>query len=203
MIGTSIWDYIFIRSCIFVLHSIAPLCIFFTIVGFLAQPPPFHVPQVVEVWTTLETLFYLLVFLPLNSYLQRAATHPKPVSRKRRRLLFRRCQDTIPNPERYLARWFMDAPSSEIRRENVKDFFRWAFLNEREADPANDKELEEYVDELERLLGRSLQPGRGNAKCLRLTLEKVDMLHRSLTWYLVRFYRMMRIHFYPTVHLVC
>ncbi|KAK2470050.1 hypothetical protein H9L39_18198 [Fusarium oxysporum f. sp. albedinis] len=35
--------------------------------------------------------------------------------------------------------------------------------------------------------GRKLEPGRGNAKCLRLTLDKVEMLHRSLTWYLCVF----------------
>jgi hypothetical protein len=49
----------------------------------------------------------------------------------------------------------------------------------------DDEELDEYVREMEKLLGQKVEPGRGNAKCLRLTLKKVNMLHRSLTWYLV------------------
>lgn len=84
-----------------------------------------------------------------------------------------------------MTKWFRDAQTAEIKRENVKDFLRWAFLNMAEPDPVYDEELEEYVGGLERLLGRQLEAGRGNAKCLRLTLDKVDMLHRSLTWYLV------------------
>ncbi|KAH6704347.1 hypothetical protein BKA61DRAFT_618412, partial [Leptodontidium sp. MPI-SDFR-AT-0119] len=51
----------------------------------------------------------------------------------------------IPNPERYLSKWFLDAPASEIKRDNVKDFSRWAFFNTGEPDPVDDKELEEYL----------------------------------------------------------
>lgn len=82
----------------------------------------------------------------------------------------------------------MDAPASEIKRDNVKEFFRWAFLNTGEPDIEDDEELEEYTKEIEKLLGRKIEIGRGNAKCLRLTLGNVDMLHRSLTWYLVSFF---------------
>ncbi|RFU26628.1 hypothetical protein B7463_g9705, partial [Scytalidium lignicola] len=76
---------------------------------------------------------------------------------------------------------------SEIKRENVKDFLRWAFLSKGEPDPMDDEELEEYIAEIEKLLNRKLEPGRGSAKCLRLTLEKVDTYHRSLIWYLCVF----------------
>jgi hypothetical protein len=186
MIGTSLWDYVFIRSCIFVLHSITPLCILYSLVDLLVHPRRLRgVPWILHVWITLETLFYLLVFLPLEFHLQRAATHPQPLSRESRRELFRRCYESIPDPERYLQRWFMGAQLSDIKRENLKEFLRWAYLNKREVDPADDEELEEYIGGMEKLLGRSIQPGRGSAKCLRLTLEKIDMLHRSLVWYLV------------------
>jgi hypothetical protein len=138
-----------------------------------------------QVWTILETTFYLFVYHPRRLYLQRAATHPMPICRKHRRILFQRCHESIPDPEHYLSKWFMDAPASEIKWENVKEFFRWAFLNTGVPNTVDDEELDEYVVEMEKLLGRKIEPGRGNAKCLRLTLEKVDMLHRSLTWYLV------------------
>lgn len=65
----------------------------------------------------------------------------------------------------------------------MKEFFLWAFFN-RGGPPGDDEEeLEEYVQVMERLLGREIQSGRGNATCLRLTLDKVDMKHRSLMWY--------------------
>lgn len=186
MLGTSIWEYIFIRSCIFVLHWITPLSILFCL-NSLVSPPPCHVPQILQVWAILETAFYLLVYYPRKIYLQRAAIHPAPITRERRRVLFQRCHKNIPNPERYLAKWFMDAPVSEIKRENMKDFYRWAFLNTGEPNTADDEELEEYIGAMEELLKTKIQPGRGNAICFRLTLDKVSMLRRSLTWYLVSF----------------
>lgn len=184
MIGTSIPSYIFIRSCIFLLHAIAPLSILFCLFS-LVSPPSFRGARILQIWTTLETAFYLFVYHPRKIYLQRAAIHPTPVSREERRVLFQRCHEHIPDPERYLTKWFMDAPASEIKRENVKDFLRWAFLNTGAPNAADDEELEEFIKEMEKMLGRKLEPGRGSAKCLRLSLEKVDMLHRSLTWYLV------------------
>jgi hypothetical protein len=192
MIGTSIWDYIFIRSCIFFLHWIAPLSILYCLTNSLVHPSPIYVSWILEAWATFETAFYFLVYLPRRFYLQAAATHQTPACSERRRLLFRRCYENIPDPERYLSKWFLDAPASEIKRENVKDFFRWAFFNTGGSDLVDDEELEEYIGEMEKLLGRKLEAGRGNAKCLRLTLDKVDMLHRSLMWYLVSFSRKMQ-----------
>ena len=186
MIGISAWDYIFIRTCIFVLHLVAPLSVLYSLVSWLLHLP-FRIPRVLEVWLALEAVFYLLVYLPRRTYLQAVVAHPAG-GRDERRRLFWRCHINIPDPERYLKRWFRDAPTAEIKRENVKDFFRWAFLHSGEPDPAYDEELEEYVGEMEKLLGRKLEPGRGNAQSLRLTLDKVEMLHRSLTWYLVRFH---------------
>ncbi|KAF2728247.1 hypothetical protein EJ04DRAFT_516734 [Polyplosphaeria fusca] len=186
MIGTSIHDYVFIRICIFVLHWIAPFSIFYCL-SSLVYPAPFHVSRILQVWATLESAFYLLVYHPRKIYLQRAATYPTPICREHRRLLFQRCHENIPDPERYLAKWFMDAPAPEIKWENVKDFFRWAFLDTVVPNTVNDEELEEFVRETEKLLGRKIEPGRGNAKCLRLTQGKVDMLHRSLTWYMCVF----------------
>ncbi|KAL8308821.1 hypothetical protein RB593_006905 [Gaeumannomyces tritici] len=183
---TSLWDYIFIRTSIFLLHLVAPLSIFYSLARWLVYPL-FHIPQILEIWLALEAVFYLVVYLPLSLHLQTATTHPTPLCRRDRRKLFRRCHDNIPDPEHYLTKWFRDAPAAEIKRENVKDFFRWAFLNTGDHDPETDLELEEYASEMEKMLGRKFEPGRGNAKCLRLTLDKVEMLHRSLTWYLCVF----------------
>jgi hypothetical protein len=186
MAGTSLWDYIFIRASIFLLHLIAPLSVAYSLVSLLARLP-FQLPQVLQAWLALEALFYLAVYLPLNKYLQKAAKHPIPLCRTDRRKLFLKCHKNIPDPAQYLRKWFRNAPVSEIKRDNVRDFFRWAFLNTGDHDLTYDEELEEYTQEIEKLLGKKLEPGRGNAKCLRLTLDKVEMLHRSLTWYICVF----------------
>ena len=66
-----------------------------------------------------------------------------------------------------------------------KDFFLWAFFNRGGPPGEDDEELEEYIALTEELLGREIKPGRGNAECLRLTLDRVDTMHRTLVWYLV------------------
>ncbi|KLO83816.1 uncharacterized protein LW93_600 [Fusarium fujikuroi] len=182
----SLWDYIFMRSSIFVLHLIAPLSTVVSLTLSLVTLP-FQIPGLLKAWFILEAIFYVFIYLPLNSHLQKPANHPIAPCRADRQRLFQQCHDNIPDAGLYLRRWFRDAPEHEIKRENVKDFFRWGFLNMQDCDSTYDDELEDYIEQLEELLGRKLEPGRGNAKCLRLTLDKVEMLHRSLTWYLCIF----------------
>lgn len=186
MIGTSTFDYIFIRICIFFLHWITPLCILLCAVVIASRPWLSVLPLAIEAWLVLETAFYFLIYHPRNRHLQKPALHPELVSREERRRLFYRCAASIPDPEYYLSRWFMNSPPSEIKRENLKEFLRWAFLSSKDYIEADDEEVEEYADATEKLLGRSLAPGRGRATCLRLTFDKVNMLHRSLFWYFVR-----------------
>jgi hypothetical protein len=189
MIGTSRAEYVFIRMCIIGLHYLAPLCILYSIFaiahyGFKASL--YRFPLAVEVYAAAETLFFVLVYLPYRHYLQRKAAHPPPPSREERRVLFNLCHDNVTDPEGYFRKWFEGADINEIKRENVKEFFTWAFFNRGGAPGDDDDELEEYIAISEKLLGRSIEPGRGKAKALRLTLDKVDTLHRSLTWYSVR-----------------
>ena len=188
MVSKTLYDYIFIRTSILLLHSVAPLSTFYSFARAFVRFP-IHIPRILEAWLALEAFFYIFVYFPLNLYLQRAAPHPLSVCREDRRTLFKRCHRNVPDSEQYLSKWFRHAPAAEIKRENVKDFFRWAFLNTAEHDPAHDEELDEYLEDMEKMLGRKLEPGRGSAKCLRLSVDKVEMLHRSLTWYLVSFCR--------------
>jgi pimeloyl-ACP methyl ester carboxylesterase len=48
-----------------------------------------------------------------------------------------------------------------------------------------DEELESYVDAIETLLGRKLEPGKGSAKSMRLTVDAVNMSHRPVLWYAI------------------
>lgn len=188
MIGTSRLEYIFIQTCIIGLHYLAPLCILYCVfvLGLYGlQAITWRLPLVIEIVAVAETLFYFLVFLPYRAYLQRAAVHPPPPTREERRELFQLCNDNIADPEAYLRTWFLGAELEEIKKENLKEFMLWAFFN-RGGPPGDDnEELETYCAATEKLLGRKIEEGWGNAKALRLTLDRIDMLHRSLVWYWV------------------
>ena len=114
MLGASVWDYLFIRVCIALLYMVAPLSLLYSTAGVLIDLP-YRIPRILELWLASEAAFYLFIYLPLNAYLQTPATHPTIASRDDRRKLFHRCHMTIPDPERYLLRWFRDAPASEIK----------------------------------------------------------------------------------------
>lgn len=185
MIGTSIPEYIWIRTCITVLHGITPLSLLSCAYVVLTKPYTSVLPLAIEAWLALETSFYIFIYIPRKRRLQQAASHPELVSREERQQLFHRCAANIPDPENYLSKWFMNSPISEIKRENLEEFLRWAFLSTQVINKADDEEIKEYVEATEKLLGRKLAPGRGSATSLRLTFDKVNMLHRSVFWYLV------------------
>lgn len=185
MIGTSTVEYVFIRTCIVGIRVITPLSILYCVsLPFLDVRPPL----LVSAWPIAETAFYFLVYLPRKWILQRPAIHPYPLPKPEREELFQRCMEHITDPEQYLVKWFKDAPLSEIKRENVKEFFRWAFLNKTDFNLEDEEELEEYVEKFKEYSGIKLEPGVGNlgtARCLRLTIDEVHMRHRPLVWYLV------------------
>ena len=188
MIGTSKAEFLFIRFCIIGLHYIVPLSLLYTasliaLYGFKATT--YRFPLFVEAIAITETLFYIFVYIPYSYILQREAIHPPAPTREERAELFHLCNENISDPEAYLQKWFLGAPIHEIKVDNVKEFFLWAFFNRGGPPGEDDQELDEYVDATEKLLGRPIEKGRGKAECLRLTLDKASMLHRSLVWYLV------------------
>ncbi|KAJ6437341.1 alpha beta hydrolase fold family [Purpureocillium lavendulum] len=150
-----------------------------------------------------ETLFYLLVQVPYARRLTRAAVHPEPLTPAERRALFDECMRNVDDPASYLRWWFLGAELHDIRRDNLRDFFLWAFFDARAesapaadddddiddvfSDPRVQRELDEYLAVVEDRLGTPLLPGRGPAKCLRLTFDDINTTYRGLTWYLVVF----------------
>ena len=190
MINNSLSEYIFIRVCIVCLHSITPIALTYcalVLVSFLVRPlQRFRVlPVPVWVWLAAESLFFLLVFLPRYYVLQHNAVHPESLPRAEREELFERCDRNIPDPEVYLQKWFGDAKKEEIKRENVKEFLSWAFFDTRQVQPEDEEQLQSFVTRTEQRLGRRIPEGKGNAISLRLTLDEVRFLHRSLLWYWV------------------
>ena len=190
MIGTSTYEYLFIRTCIIGLHHVAHLSIsycFVQILQYALRPIlSYRIPLVLEFWAAAETIFYIVVHLCYRQYLQSEAKHPPTLSRQGRRELFALCYQNIPDPEAYWRKWFLGAPTETIKRENLKEFFLWGFFN-RGGSPGedDDEELEEYIAATEKLLGREIEEGRGSAVCLRLTLDPANMLPRSILWYSV------------------
>ena len=183
MLGTSTAELVFIRICIFGLRAITPIALSYVAVVFIVRPSLPRAPLPLEIYVLLEAGFYLLVYLPRSIYLQREATHPQLPSREERRILFDRVASNIPDPEHYVRGWFLGSPLSEIKRDNVREFLQWAFLNSRPEELKDGQELDQYIDSTEKLLGRKFEPGRGDAVCLRLTIDKVNMMHRPLIWY--------------------
>jgi hypothetical protein len=183
-------DYIQVRFYIIFLHSIVPVsltyCLLLWFWPAILQPlrdQPFFIA--IEFWLVAEAVSYFLLYWPLKQYLRRSATHPEILPKEERARLVERCFSTIEDPEKYLSQWFRGADKCEIRRENVRQFIHWAFFNVEEVEEKDKEEVESYLKRVEKLLGRKLPPGRGNATSIRLTLDNVGISHRSLFWYFV------------------
>ncbi|KAI0828100.1 hypothetical protein F5Y06DRAFT_283315 [Hypoxylon sp. FL0890] len=192
MIGTSLPEYIFIRLCIFLVQYTTPLCI--ACLALLAAARgnwtaalshPLGI--VLAGFCVADALYAVLAYIPHNRRLKEEAKHPPPLTREERRMLFQRCFVNVPDARCYLQMWFLGADESEIRRDNVRDFILWAFFDRwpGQESEEDDAELDEYIEDIEKLLGRRLEPGRGKAEGLRLTLDEVETRYRSIAWYLV------------------
>jgi hypothetical protein len=170
-----------------ILHSIGPVSLLYCVSAKLL-PEHLRVPKYLEYWALIETLFYFLTYGYLKFYLQSPAVHPPPLEKEERIQLFRRCFENSQDLDTFFSKWFSGTSIVGIKRENMKEWLRWAFLNTAMVDPTLDDELDAYLVELETKLGTNFAPGRADVKSIRLTLDKVEALHRSLTWYLVRHY---------------
>jgi hypothetical protein len=193
MIGTSTAEYFFIRVCILFLHNIAPISILYSVQLLVAQyfhPATYlgRIPYPLQIWLTAEAVFFSTVFIPLKYALRKYPICHRSLPAELRYKLFRCCNMNVPNLEKHLSRWLMISEVECIKRDNVKDFIRWAFFKPgytRELDQQNEGEIETYTAELEQLMGRSLSPGRMDVKGLGQLLNEADGSHRSLLWYTV------------------
>ncbi|OTB17332.1 hypothetical protein K445DRAFT_44162, partial [Daldinia sp. EC12] len=193
MIGTSIPEYIFIRICIFIVQYTTPLCIIclallaaahgWSLTMALSRP----LGIVLLLYCIVDVLYAILIYIPYNRRLKEEANHPPQLSREERRALFQRCFANVPDARRYVQKWFLGADESEIRRDNVRDFILWAFFDKRPGyeSEEEEREIDEYIEIIEGLLGRKLEPGRGKAQGLRLTLDEVETRYRTVAWYLI------------------
>ncbi|KZT69894.1 hypothetical protein DAEQUDRAFT_668977 [Daedalea quercina L-15889] len=116
-----------------------------------------------------------------------AAVHPSPLTRKEREALFARCFIYIARMNMATG-WFFGSEASLIKRENMKEWLLWA-LFDCNLDGLREEwmdELEGYLRRLEAYMGSKIEDGWCEAaRCMRLTLDPVVMLHRPLAWYTI------------------
>lgn len=195
MIGTSTAEYFFIRICILFLHNIAPISISYCVQLLVVQffHPATYLGRIsypIQIWLTAEAVFFSTVFIPLKYALHNSPICHTSLPGELREKLFRCCNRNVPNLEKYLSQWLMVSEAECIKRDNVKDFIRWAFFAPgptRELDQQNEGQIETYTTELEQLMGRSLSPGRMDVKGLGQLLNEAGGSHRSLLWYTVSY----------------
>ncbi|OJA13591.1 hypothetical protein AZE42_02725 [Rhizopogon vesiculosus] len=183
MLGTSLPEYAFIRTSITLLQLIAPFS--FICVAYLIAAPPATTWQAwLGAYAVVEVLFYVLIYLPRRSLLQKPAVHPDIHTREHRRILFQRCSDHLAVSD-HLSGWFL---SADFKRDNVVDWLLWALFSSTRDNCLVEweDELEEYISMVEAITGRNLEPGyNAGAQCMRLTIDSVPMLHRPFIWYLI------------------
>ncbi|TKA69598.1 hypothetical protein B0A55_09256 [Friedmanniomyces simplex] len=183
MINHTLFEYLFIRACIFFLHAIGPLSTVYTAThvcrAYLASTWP--ALSTLNIWCAAETAFFLF-FLWYRTHLQREALHPPLRSREERRALFEKVKSEIRDPEQFLSGWFRGAKVENIGKEEMKGWLDWAFWDGR-VSSEDEAEMEELVREVEGLVGKPFPDGKGTANGLRLTLDPIEMEWRSLLWY--------------------
>ncbi|KAK8061864.1 hypothetical protein PG994_008230 [Apiospora phragmitis] len=190
MLGNSLRELLFIRLCILLLQYgtpilLAGLALTAAIGGWDALTHP--ASEVGLGYVLIDLLYALFLWIPYNRRLWDEADHPPPLSPTDRRALFLRCNDNVPDFDRYLRLWFLGADPAEIRRDNVCDFILWAFFDRRPGAESDDEatEVADYLDIIEQRLGHELKPGRGRAQSLRLTFDSIETRYRSWIWYVL------------------
>ncbi|KAI1502541.1 hypothetical protein F5X99DRAFT_157989 [Biscogniauxia marginata] len=194
MIGTSFPEYIFIRTCVFLLQYTTPLCLVALLLivmvhdGSIAAALSMPIGKLLTAYPLIDILYAAFIYTPYRLRLKEEAKHPPPMSPTARRALFYRCLDNVPDLERYLRLWFLGIDETEIRRENMRDFILWAFFDcspTQELTEEDAEDVDEYIAAIEQRTGQRLEPGRGKAMGLRLTLDGVESRYRSVVWYLI------------------
>ncbi len=223
MIDHSPVNVVFIRICA-VLLQYAPLIETIVVAGLVAYslfaPGPLNNAVKIAILVSasfliLELSYALLVYRKHKVRLMREANYPEPLTSAERAALFERCLENVLDRERYLQLWFLGAPISDIKRENVREFLLWAFFDKDgyesrarlaasddidQAHGESEQEVEQYVDRIEEFLGRNIPPGRGPATSLRLSIDAIHARYRSVVWYSIVGLVDLQTHVYLSMH---
>jgi pimeloyl-ACP methyl ester carboxylesterase len=188
MLPSSRGSLIFSRVFAWYFQAIAPLSLTYCTLTTFNLLPFRRLPKALEIWLLAESLFYLLVYLPMSVAVHGPAMKVSVGDRTERRDLFNKCIATITDPVRYMSLWHRGAPIETIGRENVKEWICWGFMDRSTWEPDEDEELEEYVDTLENLLPDGMKFRQGKTpgiKALRFSLDPVNISHKPLLFYIL------------------
>ncbi|KAH7126567.1 hypothetical protein B0J11DRAFT_549509 [Dendryphion nanum] len=176
LVGQSTAEYILIRAITYYFSYLGIICLVYfylaiSIGGVLAISHPI--------------LFYLFWFIPYRHHLHKQSpVFPPPLSCERRQALFKRSLSLVPDTELFVKKWMCMGNVYDMRRENLKEWLLWALFDREGLPSEDDKELEEYVVVVEEALGRTINPGYGPVKSLRLNFDNLTITHRTLTYYM-------------------
>ncbi|KAJ7184526.1 hypothetical protein C8R46DRAFT_462335 [Mycena filopes] len=183
MIGQSLPEYYFIRTCILGLRLVAPVSAGY-LVACAATRSILASPVLLAV-AACEASFYVVFFFRRRRFNKIAPPIPPRLTRSGRHELFEKCASQL-TPD-YPSGWFLP-PNSDIKRENVTEWILWALFatTPEHASPEWDEEIDEYVSTVEKSLGHKLEPGRTpGVQSLRLSFDPIHTLHRPLIWYMI------------------
>ncbi|KFY38600.1 hypothetical protein V495_06464 [Pseudogymnoascus sp. VKM F-4514 (FW-929)] len=179
---------VFSRIFAWYFQVILPLGVSYCLLAIFGLLPFGHLPLALEIWLAAESLFYLLVYLPMSHAVHSQAMKVEGSNRKQRRDLFNKCVASIIDPVKYVSLWHRGTPIEYIGRENVKEWICWAFMDKPTWGDDDEEELEEYASALETLFptGFKFRPGRGpGVQSLRFTLDPVNISHKPLLFYVL------------------
>ncbi|KAF7353808.1 AB hydrolase-1 domain-containing protein [Mycena venus] len=183
MIGQTLPEYYFIRTCIAGLRLVAPVSVAY-LVACAATGRILLSPVLVAV-TACEASFYAIFFFQRRNFNKTTPPAPPRLTRSQRRDLFERCASQI-TPDNFMG-WFLPR-DSDIKRENVHEWILWAMFasTPEHASAEWDEEIDEYMLIVEKSLGRKLEPGRTpGVQSIRLSFDPIQALHRPLIWYII------------------
>eukprot|EP00461_Guttulinopsis_vulgaris_P003183 UN03184 len=136
----------------------------------------------------LETMF-LIYFIYIKGQFDKPSvpTSDLPTASLRRahlRLLLTNLLDQCPII--YIRKWFYGASVYDIRHKNIVEWIAGSFYNKQiqELSPVEVREIDNTVKYVVSAVGINPLPGYNpNVKCVRFTLDKLNVIHRPLIMY--------------------
>lgn len=178
---------LFIRSSIWMFRSIAPLTISYCCLRILRPSSiTWSSPwlYLIDAYAALETVFYLMLYLPRKYYLNRPANPYTPLSSpQQREEAFSKVWESTYDARAYISNWFYGAPVESLGREDMKDFISWSLWNETTRYPEHEEELEKYLMQTEEVLGMKFPDTETRTKSMMVTFEPLNLKHKPLLWY--------------------
>lgn len=194
--------YILLKIKIWLLSSIAPLCLVMAFYS-LRNIDSWEISRIniFDTWIMAEALFFFL-FLWFKLRLQNYFPHKHEMvtlNQVDRWKMFEKCIMSVQDLKVYLSKWFFGADFKSIYRDNLKEFLSWAFFVEdyeatlKRLSKTDPEKRRQYISELnlmifyiEKKFKIHFSPGRNtNIECMRLNLDPISPIHKPLIYYLV------------------